>query len=387
MNKWVWYVAILSSMLYVACSFGDDVSGSSMETENSIAFEVLLANGRPAARTDVVIRPSDFLAKSTVTAQTNLKQGIWNGKTNEDGSIIIKNLPDGKYVIETKNDSLKGVLNFDLGSSAQEDTLSIQMEEPGTIMGSVVLPSQYSYARVSVVGLDYFVLTDSLGAFVLESLPSGTFSIVAIMESDTGSITPFTSAQVSVVSGDSMNINLGINGKMDSVTVIDTLFLESFEDSTHGWYTSVALYATATLNTQSDVEDREGLVSYFSYTNDSTNGWALMGHAFDSVNDFSNLDSVSFYARGDGRVSLAFDHWDDEDSTFTDKAWVHMEITSTWTRYVVKPSDFLEADSIGGNTGWDAVKNQVTNITFFGNLGTNFWLDDVVLYSTKQVLE
>lgn len=385
MKKWVWFVSIFFSGLYVSCSLGD-VAGSSFETENSIAFEVQLADGNPAARTNVVVRPSDYVAKSNSSAKTNLREGIWNGKTDEDGNITIENLPDGKYVIETRNDSLKGVLSFALDSKAKSKK-NLKMKRPGAVFGSIVLPPNYSHARVSIVGLDYYVETDSLGAFTFESLPADTFSIVAILEAKSGDFTQMASSSVVVVSDDSTEINIGVNGKMDSVTVVDSLFYEPFEDSTKGWYTSVANYATATLSAELDENRQDDLVAYFSYTNDSVNGWALMGHSFGSQMDLSNLDSVSFLARGDGRVSLAFDHWDDVDSAFTNKSWIHIEISSSWTRYVVKPSDFLKADSIGGNTGWDSVKKAVTNITFFGNNGKEFWLDDVVLYSTKRVLK
>lgn len=385
MKKWVWFVLILCSGLYVSCTLGDDVSGSSFETENSIAFEVVLTNKHPAAHTDVIIRPSDYVARSKNTAKTDLAQGIWNGKTDENGKITINNLPNGKYVIETRNDSLKGVMSFELDSTDLKG-VNLIMKKPGTVFGSVVLPPEYRRAKVGIVGLDYFALTDSTGSFEFESLPADTFSIVALMESESSAFTQFASSSVAVVSGESTEINIGVNGKMDSVTVVDSLFYEDFEDSTKGWYTSAANYATADLSAVLE-EDRDELVAYFTYTNDSTNGWALMGHSFDGVQDLSNLDSVSFMARGDGRVSLAFDHWDDVDSAFTDKAWIHIEINSSWTRYVVKPSDFLKADSIGGNTGWDSVKKAVTNITFFGNNGKEFWLDDIVLYSTKRVLK
>jgi hypothetical protein len=226
-------------------------------------------------------------------------------------------LPDGKYVIETRNDSLKGVLSFALDSKAKNKK-NVKMKRPGAVLGSIVLPPNYSHARVSIVGLDYYVETDSLGAFTFESLPADTFSIVAILEAKSGDFTQMASSSVVVVSDDSTEINIGVNGKMDSVTVVDSLFYENFEDSTKGWYTSVAHYATADLSAVLE-EDRDELVAYFTYTNDSTNGWALMGHSFDGVQDLSNLDSVSFMARGDGRISLAFDHWDDVDSAFTDK--------------------------------------------------------------------
>ena len=39
------------------------------------------------------------------------------------------------------------------------------MKKPGTVFGSVVLPPEYRRAKVGIVGLDYFALTDSTGSF------------------------------------------------------------------------------------------------------------------------------------------------------------------------------------------------------------------------------
>ena len=54
MKQWVWYIGLASiaSLSIMACSFGSsDTAGSSFETENSIAVNVTLADGSPAART------------------------------------------------------------------------------------------------------------------------------------------------------------------------------------------------------------------------------------------------------------------------------------------------------------------------------------------------
>ena len=94
MKKWVWFVAIFYSGLYVACSIGDDVSGSSFETENSIAFEVRLNDGNPAALTSVVVRPSDYVAKSNTSAKTNLLRLHIHAKcVNSDDNQLKQRIP------------------------------------------------------------------------------------------------------------------------------------------------------------------------------------------------------------------------------------------------------------------------------------------------------
>jgi hypothetical protein len=381
MIKKMCFMMIFLSVLFSSCFFKEEVSGTSMETENSIAFQVSLANGSLAKHTDVFIRPADYVAKSNVLESSNLKQGIWNGKTDENGKILVKNLKAGKYTAEARGDSLKGLLKFEFGETAP-DTFNIQMKKPGAISGTVEFPSGYNSATIGVLGLEYFTEVDSTGFFSFDVLPADSLVVLTFMESDSNIFSQIVSTSTVVIAEDTVYIDISINTKMDTTTYTDTLFYESFEDSTKSWYVSKTEYATANLKIQNE-DNREGLVAYFTYTNDSINGWALMGHALDSILDLSFLDSISFYARGDGRISFAFDHLSEIDSTLNGKAWIHIEIDSKWTRYVVKPSDFLEADDIGGNTGWDAVKKEVSNITFFGNHGTHFWLDDVVLYSTR----
>ena len=44
------------------------------------------------------------------------------------------------------------------------------------------------------------------------------------------------------------------------------------------------------------------------------------------------------------------------------------------------PSKLDTADSNGGNVGWDAVKDRVTKIGIFGQMGTEVWIDDIEVY-------
>ena len=58
-RAWTYGLAALA-LCYVACDSGR-TAGSSMETENSIAVLVQLADGTPAARMDVIVRPESYL--------------------------------------------------------------------------------------------------------------------------------------------------------------------------------------------------------------------------------------------------------------------------------------------------------------------------------------
>jgi hypothetical protein len=69
-----------------------------------------------------------------------------------------------------------------------------------------------------------------------------------------------------------------------------------------------------------------------------------------------------------------------------------MELDTAWQRYVVTPKDLIEPDEnhIGGNIGWDAVKEHVTNLNFFGGGVTEgeayeMWVDDITIYGVKDL--
>jgi len=131
---------------------------------------------------------------------------------------------------------------------------------------------------------------------------------------------------------------------------------------------------------ETDTTGRGGIVAHLSYVSKDL-GWALLGTTTGGHKSLATLDSVVFWARGNGGLSLAFD----KRKTATEgKAWAHLSLDSIWTRYSVKPADLLDADSIGGNIGWNAVKDSVSNITFLGSSGTDFWIDDIQLYGVDR---
>ena len=68
-RAWTYGLATLA-LCYVACDSGR-TAGSSMETENSIALQVQLADGTPAARMDVIVRPDSYLSGASEPKQTS----------------------------------------------------------------------------------------------------------------------------------------------------------------------------------------------------------------------------------------------------------------------------------------------------------------------------
>lgn len=439
MKKWVWHIGFAAAVgaLIAACSSSNGIdpsAGTSLETENSVAvvLAVKQSDGSPAARTKVLVRPVEFLAGANnmdvvkdhkkgespvVVSDSTL--GILNLETDEQGRLNLKRLKPGTYNVEARQDTTKAFVRV-VVTDVSRDSVSIKLEPTGAVSGQVYLPENESSVTVGVKGLDYFVETDEEGKFEFKSLPKGLLTLVGFtfrtyktldMDGKPSAISNLMtvgSSNTKVESGKtSKNVTIGQKQVPASDTTVKedvypVVLFADFEDSTYGWYISRSKYAEAQLDAEKNVAGRKGMVAHFVYQNDSNANWALMGRALNEMTDMSELDSVVFWARSglsdsSQWISVSFDVLLDSialDSTGYEngKAWVHLELDTTWQRFVVTPKDLIEPDehNIGGNIGWDAVKEHVTNLNFFGGgvtEGTPYemWLDDITIYGVKNL--
>jgi len=94
-----------------------------------------------------------------------------------------------------------------------------------------------------------------------------------------------------------------------------------------------------------------------------------------------SMDSLVFWVKGTKGFSMfvAFDHY----SLF--KAWRLDTLDSVWTRVRYRPSDLVPASNTnGGNRGWEAVRDSVTDLTFILNGGNKLYLDDIRIYGLDR---
>ena len=380
-RAWTYSLAALA-FCYVACDSGQ-TAGSSMETENSIAVLVQLADGTPAARMDVIVRPESYLAGASELGSDSLYQ--LHFETDEMGRVVLSDVPSGSYVIEARSDvkNLKGFEKIAYVESDSTTSLTVEVSEPTKVSGHVGLPQLVrSSATVSVQGLDYQVQMDSTGYFEFESLPNGNVEIVAFVN-DTAedSVTVYGKIETDVGSG-SESLYLG-----DSAYVKTEFVFDDFENGVSAWLPTASKNAEVKLKADSAGLGREGLAAHFVCKRDSAAewDWALIGRELGGFVDMSELDSITFWVRSSekSRVSFAFDVLVNDDSVTSAeniKAWGHYTVDTVWTRYSVIPSKLDTADSNGGNVGWDAVKNRVTKLSIFGQMGTEVWIDDIKVY-------
>ena len=385
MSKWAWTYGLATlAFCCVACDSGR-TAGSSMETENSIAVLTQLADGTPAARMDVIVRPESYLPGADELGSDSLYQ--LHFETDEKGRVVLSDVPSGNYVIEARNDSLnlKGFAKIKYVEADSTTPLTVEVSEPTKVSGHVGLPQMVRRsATVSVQGLDYQVSMDSTGYFEFESLPSGDVEIVAFVnDAAEDSVTEYGRIAMNV-GGQSGEGELYLG---DSAYVKKYFVFDDFENGAGDWMPSASKNAEVKLNITSAGRDRKGKVAHFVCERDSAAewDWALIGRELGGFVDMSELDSIRFWARGSvkSRISFAFDVLVNNDSvTSADniKSWRHFEVDTAWTRYTVIPSQLDTADSNGGNVGWDAVKKHVTKISIFGAMGTEVWVDDIEVY-------
>lgn len=166
-----------------------------------------------------------------------------------------------------------------------------------------------------------------------------------------------------------------------------TMHIDDFEDGNmtnllpsylkpSSWYMGYDTTALASFTILEDTHARSQNSLFYHYSI-SDNSWVLVGvRLSEKPIDLTPLDSMVFWARGDGRIYAAIENNLDD---AVDKAWVSFRLTSDWVRYCIKPTDFAPP-GIGGSIGWEAAKSAVNSISFFGIEGTEFWLDDISLY-------
>lgn len=125
---------------------------------------------------------------------------------------------------------------------------------------------------------------------------------------------------------------------------------------------------------------RKSKVIHVAWKFPSNGGWIVIGARLGTtIHRMAALDSIVFWAKGDGIVKVALE--DRRDTTDLEKAWAQLQLGSGWKRYVVTPAMFDAPDT--WNKGWYAIRNRVNTFSIFGMTGSNIWVDDIRLYGVN----
>lgn len=176
--------------------------------------------------------------------------------------------------------------------------------------------------------------------------------------------------------------------------LLNSVLVDDFEDSslksplpnTGWWYSSNTDSATVSSPRLVDaLRNRMGRALQITYSAPpSPSQYALLGLVLTAApRSLRTLDSMVFWARGTGRVSIAFDRFQ---PNISKKAWLTKALDSNWTRICIQPHQLDPAAPLGEdeNVGWEGVRDSVTNLSFFLRGGTSFWIDDIRLYGVNR---
>ena len=203
MNKGVWILwpaALAASLLavpfLVACSSseGNKVAGGT-EAESTLAFHVQRSDGSVAPYARVRVLPENYLSDGSALAQ-------W--KESDGNGFVEIAVEPGDYMLEARHvdgtAATGAVRQFAFGgkdSGSRVDT--VKLGALSSIEGFVLLGDSAPVVRIA--GLDRYVLPDSTGHFVIDSLPAGNFDV------QFGDPQESRSATVEAVAGDTLYVD------------------------------------------------------------------------------------------------------------------------------------------------------------------------------------
>ena len=167
------YKSLLASALlagsFTACSNDKNVAGGTEAESTIVALQIQVSGN--AAYSRVRALPDDFLAEEATEAE-------WI-ETDENGFVKIPMEP-GAYTVEARHvdgtDATGAVYSVALESSSSNVIDTIKLVELSSIEGFVLLGESTPVIRIA--GLDRYVVPDSTGHFVIDSLPTGSFEVL-----------------------------------------------------------------------------------------------------------------------------------------------------------------------------------------------------------------
>lgn len=334
---------------------------------------VTLLNGTtPAAFATVALRKADSKAENYVVQNTIIESEI---RTDGHGKFSMKWPTDnGRYRLTVVKDGFAYSREYDGNELSAIDT--IRLSATASISSKVTLQSAMEYAWVGVNGLDLLVKTNSVGSYVLPNVPANdTLKIYFVKDDSAG--TPY--AEWKAVA------------KPYSTEFLNPVkTFQDFEGDVDTWYMNTDSLKMGTSITPAK-SVKEGVVydstrkskvfhGKYKLANDDY-AWALVGTSFEHYMNLAAIDSVVFYAKGDGNIRLSLENYIDPNKNLK-AATEWIALSKDWKRISVNPAELCVGAATTETcfTSWSGVKNIVKQFHIFVGGGSEFYIDDVTLY-------
>ena len=406
MKKLLLFLALFVPFAFWACS-NDKVAGiSTVETENAYLIQFVRGDSLPAAHVVARMRSVDFVRSvegaaagaaaeksEEGSAADSANRGFFSEfVTDSLGCIRIDSLAVDMATLEVV-DAGEGLFKKISAEDIKDgDSVRFVLEKTGSLRGKVHLPEGVDHAWVQVYGSDRLVKTDAQGFYAMDSLPPFEYELRYIVGDSVveGSATvdaaEETSAYVYAFEPDSVKI-------LDFESDSEEFFITDLGISVEGYMrvtdTNVVTTPDVDAGVASFIEDagagREGRALHWK-SSAAVGKWSFFGTWIckeESPCDISATDSIVFYARGTGVISIAFETLGSSNVEGKTLAYDTLATDGEWSRRVIKPSNFKPRDDLYGNLGWDVISKAMTTISIAAYDDTEFWIDDVVLYGVK----
>ena len=389
-------LACLAPLAFWACSDKEVAGISTVETENAFLIQIVREDSKPAVGVVARMRSVDFVRD----IEDDSSKAIFFEEFTTDslGQIHIDSLAVDVATIEIV-DAGEGLFTKISAEDIQEgDSVQYALEKTGSLRGKVYLPDSVDYAWVQVYGTDRLVKTDSEGFYEMDSLPPYEYDMRVIIGDSV------VEQSTKIDAGEDVSANVR-TFEPDSVKVLDfesasaQFTIKELGISETGYMSSTDTSVKTTPEveiipeTRKDLSefiveagaDREGNAIYWETSAAMRGSWSFYGIWIckeESPCDLSATDSIVYYARGTGVISIILETLGESNTEGKTLAYDTLK-TDEWQRRVIKPENFKPRDDLYGNLGWEVISENVTTISIAAYDSTEFWIDDVVFYGIK----
>lgn len=331
----------------------------------------LMGDGSPAAYATVALRAAGAMADNYVVQNAMVESDL---RADKQGRFDMEWPAKGDFRLTVVKDGFAFSKVYSAKELAGLDT--VRLSATASISSKVTLRSVDTAVWVGVYGLDLLVKTNNVGAYVLPNVPANDELGIYFVTAD---------------SANGLYAEWNAFAEPNSTEFLSPVkVLQDFEDGASGWYVNTDSLKKGTTITPA-VYAKDG-VEYdsirksnlfhakYKLANDDY-AWALVGTSFVHYMNLAAIDSVVFYAKGDGNIRLSLENYIDPSKNLK-AATEWIKLSKDWTRISVNPAELCVGSATDEScfTTWSAIKGYVKQFHIFVQDGTEFYIDDVTLY-------
>lgn len=331
----------------------------------------LMGDGSPAAYATVALRAAGAMADNYVVQNAMIESDL---RADKQGRFDMEWPAKGDFRLTVVKDGFAFSKVYSAKELAGLDT--VRLSATASISSKVTLRSMDTAVWVGVYGLDLLVKTNNVGAYVLPNVPANDELGIYFVTAD---------------SANGLYAEWNAFAEPNSTEFLSPVkVLQDFEDGASGWYVNTDSLKKGTTITPA-VYAKDG-VEYdsirksnlfhakYKLANDDY-AWALVGTSFVHYMNLAAIDSVVFYAKGDGNIRLSLENYIDPSKNLK-AATEWIKLSKDWTRISVNPAELCVGSATDEScfTTWSTIKGYVKQFHIFVQDGTEFYIDDVTLY-------